>query len=315
MSEDRTVPKRARTAPVEPALRRAPAARDWTRELARRIEAGEAVVIATVVAVDGSASAQPGAKALLDARGQRLLGWVGGGCAETTVGEAAREALAERRPRQIRLDLDDEVLGVGMPCGGFMTVYLEPVLPRTRLVVLGHGVIAETLCAMGAALDLSVEIHDALASPATFPQAELCVADDPEYAKVTCDADTYVVITTQHRSDYEALSAVLRQSPAYVGLVASRKRGALLMERLLEDGFARATLAALRAPVGLDIGAETPQEIALSILAEIAQCRRGGTATGRSLAELRGPRITEAGIELPDAGERRGAGDRARCPR
>ncbi len=287
-----------------------PSAVEFTRRLSAFVEAGEACVVATVVEVVGSVSARPGAKALLDRSGRLVFGWVGGGCAETTVRDEALRALEDGRPRTDQLDLDDEVLGVGMPCGGHMTVFVEPYRLQPRLLVLGHGRIAETLAAVGKLLEFHVTVNDPLATPEAFPQAEARITDDPDYAKVECGAESFVVITTQHRSDYEALAHVLRQRPAYVGLVASRKRSALLFERLHEDGFAADVLRRVSAPCGLDLGSETPEEIALSIFAEILQRRRGGTTSGRPLAEVKGVRVTESGVEVPE-----GAPDRERCPK
>jgi xanthine dehydrogenase accessory factor len=276
-----------------------PSAREFADQLSRRVLAGERVVIATVVSTEGSASARPGAKALYDSQGRLVLGWVGGGCAESAVRDAALESLIDRTPRMLRLDLDDEVLGVGMPCGGFMNIFVEPLMPEPKLVVLGHGAIAETAAALGKLLDFHVTVNDPLASELAFPGADVRITEDPEYAKVECDGETYVVITTQHKSDYEALASVLRRSPAYVGLVASRKRSALLFERLFEDGFEPDLLRRVSAPAGLDIGAETPQEIALSIFAEIARAHRGGSASGRRLADVKGVAVSESGVEVP----------------
>jgi xanthine dehydrogenase accessory factor len=277
--------------------------------MSRLLEAGDRFAVATVIETEGSASARPGAKAIVDAQGRTVFGWVGGGCAETTVRDEALLAMEDLRPRVIRLDLDDEVLGVGMPCGGYMRVYIEPVVPRPKLLVLGHGLIAETLASFGKLLEFHVTVNDPLATADAFPQADVRIVDDPDYAKAECDADTYVVITTQHKSDYEALERVLRQGPAYVGLVASPKRSALLFERLQEDGFRASDLRRVSAPCGLDVGSQSPQEIALSTIAEILQRRRGGGSTGRPLVEVKGVRITEQGVEVPE-----GPLGREKCP-
>ncbi|MEX2205189.1 MAG: XdhC family protein [Myxococcota bacterium] len=274
-----------------------------------RLRAGESVVLATVVRIAGSASAKPGAKAVIDAQGRLVWGWVGGGCAESAVRDAAREVLAQRRPRVILVDLDDEVLGVGMPCGGHMEIYLEAMTQDPKLLVLGHGRIAETLATLGTALGFHVMVNDPLATAESFPTANLRVTEDPDYAKVECDADTYVVIATQHKGDYEALQRVLSQRPAYVGLVASRKRSALVLERLHEDGSPLESLRRVAAPAGLDLGAETPQEIALAIAAEIVQLWRGGRSSGARLANVKGVRITDAGVEVPE-----GPLESAKCP-
>ncbi len=287
-----------------------PSTLEFTRRLSALVEAGEPCAVATIVEVEGSASARPGAKAILDRSGRVVFGWVGGGCAETAVRDEALRAMAEGRGRTIRLDLDDEVLGVGMPCGGHMMVFVEPYMAQPRLLVLGHGKIAETVAALGKLVEFHVTVNDPLATPEAFPGADVRITDDPDYAKVECDADSFVVITTQHRSDYEALSHVLRQRPAYVGLVASAKRSALLFERLHEDGFPVELLRHVSAPSGLDLGSETPQEIALSIFAEVLQRRRGGESTGRPLAEVKGVRVTDEGLEVPE-----GSGNPERCPK
>jgi len=296
---DATRPGPTRPGPTRPGPTR-PGPTDWVGELARRAAAGEPLALATVTRIDGSASARAGSKALFDAAGRLVLGWVGGGCAESAVRDAALECLRTGVPRALRLDLDDEVMGVGMPCGGFMELFVEPVIQPPRLLVLGHGAIAETLVAFGKPLGFHVTVHDPLATPERFPAADVRISDDPEYAKAESDARTYVVVTTQHKSDFEALLRVLSDRPAYVSLVASRKRAALVIERLDEAGVARAALSDLRAPAGLDIGAATPQEIALSILAEIVAERRG-RASGRPLFELRG--------ELPVPGAPGGSPD------
>lgn len=287
----------------------AASATELVRILDTRLRAGESLVLATVVRIEGSASAKPGAKAVIDAQGRLVWGWVGGGCAESAVRDEAREVLAERRPRLIRLDLDDEVLGVGMPCGGYMEIYLEAMTNDPKLLVLGHGRIAETLAVLGHALGFHVTVNDALATPEAFPTANRRITEDPDYAKAECDADTYVVIATQHKSDYEALQRVLKQAPAYVGLVASRKRSALVLERLHEDGMPLELLRRVAAPAGLDLGAETPQEIALSIASEIVQLWRGSKSSGRPLMEIKGVRITDAGVEVPE-----GPLESAKCP-
>jgi len=278
----------------------AASALDFANALASRLAAGESVAVATVVRIEGSASAKPGAKSIIDAQGRTVFGWIGGGCAESTVRDVAREVMALRSSRLVRLDLDDEVLGVGMPCGGYMEIYVEAMMQAPRLLVLGHGAIAETLLRFGHALGFHVTVNDALATAEAFPDADVRITQDPDYAKVECDAQTYVVIATQHRSDYEALQRVLGQAPAYVGLVASRKRSALVLERLHEDGTPLELLRRVASPAGLDVGAVTTQEIALSILSEIVQRLRGAHTSGRPLMDVKGVRITEAGVEVPE---------------
>ncbi|HXX48695.1 MAG TPA: XdhC family protein, partial [Myxococcota bacterium] len=142
----------------------APSAVDFANALAARLAAGESLAVATVVRIEGSASAKPGAKSIIDAQGRTVFGWIGGGCAESTVRDVAREVMAARTSRLVRLDLDDEVLGVGMPCGGYMEIYVEAMAQSAKLLVLGHGKIAETLIAFGHALGFRTVVNDALAT-------------------------------------------------------------------------------------------------------------------------------------------------------
>ena len=269
-----------------------PSHAEFVRQLDARIRSGEPAAVATVVRIRGSASARPGAKSVSDAQGRTVFGGVGGGCAVTRVRDEALLAMSDGQARVIDIDLDDEVLGVGMPCGGSMEVYIEPVLPPPKLLLLGHGAIAETLAVMAKQLEFQVAINDPLATPDRFPTADDLVREDPEYAKLGCDERTSVVIATQHRGDYEALRAVLACRPAYVGLIASRTRSALVFDRLREDGV---DPSSVRSPCGLDLGAQTPQEIALSILSEIVQQRRGasGGPLGAPASQLGAPASRE----------------------
>lgn len=237
----------------------------------------EAYVLATVVETAGSTSARPGAKALIARDGAVLAGWVGGGCAEATVRQAALDCLREDRPRVIDLDLDDEVLGVGMPCGGSMRVYIEPVVPQPTLWVLGHGRVAECLCRFGATLGYRVVVDDTPApEPARFPDAEI-ICDDYDYERLTPAAEDAVVIATLHKGDHVSAVRALRSPARTIAPIASRKRSRLILDFLRGEGIAADDLARLRAPAGLDLGARTPEEIALSVMGEVVMLRRGGT--------------------------------------
>jgi xanthine dehydrogenase accessory factor len=262
----------------------------------------EAYALATVVETAGSASAGPGSKALIGGDGTLLAGWVGGGCAESTVRQAALECLRTQRPRVVELDLDDEVLGVGMPCGGSMRVYVEPVVPAPTLWILGHGRVAECLCRFGATLGFRVVVDDAPAPDrARFPDAAEIIGDDYGYERLEPQAEDAVVIATQHKGDHVSAVRALRSSAGYVAVIASRKRSRLVLDFLRGEGFAEEELARLRAPAGLDLGARTPEEIALSVMGEIVMLRRGGSGRPRcdTAAHRTGPRRAEGvGREL-----------------
>jgi xanthine dehydrogenase accessory factor len=268
----------------------------------------EAYVLATVVETAGSASAKPGAKALIARDGVVLAGWVGGGCAEATVRQAALDCLREDRPRVIDLDLDDEVLGVGMPCGGSMRVYIEPVLPQPTLWVLGHGRVAECLCRFGATLGFRVVVNDTPApEPARFPDAAEIIGDDYDYERLTPAAEDAVVIATLHKGDHVSAVRALRSPAQTIALIASRKRSRLILDFLRGEGFTAADLVRLRAPAGLDLAAKTPEEIALSVMGEVVMLRRGGTGlpirdkAGAQRAEPRQEKSSTTAREPADA--------------
>lgn len=238
----------------------------------------EPYAVATVIETEGSASARAGSKAVIAGDGTLLAGWVGGGCAESAVRETALDCLHRGEPRIIELDLNDEVLGVGMPCGGTMRVFVEPVLPRPSLWILGHGRVAECLSGFAATLGFRVVVSDTPApDPARYPGAEEIIGDDYDYERLTPAAGDAVVIATQHKGDHLSAVRALRSPAGHIALIASRKRAGLVLDYLREQGFGDADLARIRAPAGLDLGARTPEEIAFSVMAEILMLGRGGT--------------------------------------
>ncbi|MCZ6601882.1 MAG: XdhC family protein [Planctomycetota bacterium] len=245
----------------------------------------EPFVVATVVKTEGSSSARAGAKAIIVEDGRTIFGWVGGGCAESTVLEESLAAFKDGNTRMVHLDLQDEILGVGMPCGGTMEVYVEPFLPRPPLVIVGHGRIAEMLASLGTQMGFSVTVDDPLATEEKFPSADRLIREDADLSALPVQPRSFVVIATQHRSDDVALRRALDGKAGYIALVASRKRTKIVFDTLIGQGVSQEQLESVRAPAGLDIGARTPEEIALSILSQIVLVRRGGT--GESMGELK----------------------------
>ena len=237
---------------------------------------GKSFAIATVVRVEGSSSAKRGSKALIDAQGKIVFGWVGGGCAESTVRIEALRCIERERPEVITLDMTDELLGVGMPCGGKMDVYIEPVFPQPELLIVGHGRIAEVLAAIGHLTSFSVTVNDPCAERAAFPQADRLVTEDLDLSETRIDSRTFVVIATLHKQDHVWLQKALEGDAAYVALIASRHRSKLVLDYLLATGMSAEKVKKVWAPAGLDIGAATPEEIALSIVSQMVALRRGG---------------------------------------
>jgi xanthine dehydrogenase accessory factor len=246
---------------------------------------GAAFAIATVIETQGSGSAKPGAKVLIDADGQIVLGWIGGGCVESTVRHEAKESIQDGKTRVIELDLTDEVFGVGMPCGGSMKVYIEPVLPRPELVIAGHGRIAETLARFAHILGFSITVADPAATPEGFPDTDHLYTTGLASPEVLIKPNAFVVVATHHKGDHLSIKKALDSNAGYIALVASRTRSEIIFQYLEAAGVPKEkiTNGRLRTPAGLDIRAQTPEEIALSIIAEVVALHRGGS--GRPLVE------------------------------
>ena len=231
--------------------------------------------LATVVRVSGSASAKQGSKALIDAQGKITCGWIGGGCAESAVRTEALKCIEQEKPELITLDMTDELLGVGMPCGGKMDVYIEPFVPRPELLIVGHGRIAEVLATMGSLLNFSVTVNDPTANRTSFPSADRLITEDLDLDSTPVGPRTFVVIATMHKSDHLWLQKALAGNAGYVALIASQHRSKLVLDYLRATGESADKVDRIWAPAGLDLGAATAEEIALSIISQIVALRRG----------------------------------------
>jgi xanthine dehydrogenase accessory factor len=247
---------------------------------------GRSFAVATVVRVEGSSSAKQGSKAIIDSQGKIVLGWVGGGCAESAVRNEALRCIELRTSELITLDMADELLGVGMPCGGKMDVYIEPVLPQPELLIVGHGRIAEVLATMAHLVNFSVTVNDPGADRDSFPDADRIVAEDFDLTQTPVSSQAFVVIATLHKNDHLWLEKALEGNATYVALIASRHRSKLVLDYLLARGMPAEKVERVWAPAGLDLGAATPEEIALSIVSQMVALRRGGSV--RALKESSG---------------------------
>lgn len=256
---------------------------DVLRRLQGFADLGEPCALATVVETRGSASAKTGSKAVIDKRGRVVDGWVGGGCAQTTVCHAGVECIRDGSTRIIDLNLDDEVLGTGMPCGGSMRVFVEPLLPPPALWVLGHGAIAEAVCDFGAKLGFRVVVDDPIAEPERYPAGVTLITEDLDYSQLTPGADDYVVVATQHKGDHQSMMRLVQSPCRYIALIASKKRSGLVLDYLRDEGVADSAMKVVHAPAGIDLGAATPEEIALSVLAQIVMVRRRGSGRTKEL--------------------------------
>lgn len=250
-------------------------------EMRRLKELGVPFAMATIVRTVDATSAKPGGKALLDQKGNLIMGWVGGGCARGAVGSAAREAIESGEPKFISLRPQEllETEGVaagdvrngvkfarnGCPSKGTMDLFVEPVLPLPEMVICGTGLVAMALAELAASFDFTVSIRSALP------------VDDGTGILQGFDFETrgYVVVATQGQGDADALRAAISDDRAYISFVGSRKKFNTIVGKLTaENPKLESALKNVHAPAGLDINAITPNEIALSILSEITQIRR-----------------------------------------
>ena len=248
-------------------------------ELAAR---GEQFALATVVWRAGPSSGHQGSRMIVTADG-RQIGFIGGACAEPTVLRAMQEAITDGTPRLLLLG-DSEKFGGGLPEGmatvpvscaseGALQVYVEPVVPVPHLVVVGRSPMAHTLGDLASALGWRCDVVDAGA-----------LGPDEVASLVT--ASSVVVVATQGHGDEDVLERVVLARPAFVGLVASRKRGEAVTGYLVDRGVDRSLVDAVRVPVGLDLGRTTHREIAVAVLAELVQLRASGALAPTRSASL-----------------------------
>ncbi len=246
------------------------------RTLTTAAERGETVALATVVGVDGSAPRSSGARMVVWPDG-RIVGTVGGGNFEAKVIEAAQTTLRTGVPRRYTVHLTRDL---GMCCGGAMDVFIEPLRPVDRLVIFGAGHVARPTASFAREAGWSVTVVDDredLNTEDRFPGCERLVREPRAVARgLVSEPRTWILLVTHdHQLDQDLLELLVAHDWAWLGLIGSRTKITKFHLRLRAAGVDPARLARVSAPVGLDIGAETPEEIAISVLAEMIHVRRG----------------------------------------
>jgi xanthine dehydrogenase accessory factor len=256
--------------------------------VAEALASGQPAALVTIVQATGSTPQRVGAKMLVYADG-RTVGTIGGGCYENDACLRARTLLAHGRPELVRYDLNDDFAEeTGLICGGQMEVFIEPLLQAPRLFVLGAGHVGYHVARLGALVGFRVHVVDdreKFANADRFPEAAEVVADDIASwiaAHPPPPGGYAVVLTRGHRHDLDVLRALLPLDLRYLGLIGSRAKIARLYDRLSEEGVAADRLARVHAPVGLDLGAITPEEIAVAIVAELIAVKHGRIGPGRA---------------------------------
>jgi len=259
---------------------------DFHDQFQKLHERGNPFVIATVVRAEKPTSAKVGAKAIITDDG-KLSGWIGGSCAEPTVKREAKKALQDGQPCLIRLCPPEKmgqapqegVIEIALTCisGGTLEIYIEPQLAQPHLVVIGHLATAEALVSLGKGLGWRISLIGLEVTRERYPDADQLI-DELDFSKVTITKSSHVVVASHGNYDEDMLVAALQSEAPYVALIASKKRASAILQYLNESNLTQAQIARLKYPAGLDFGAVTPEEIALSILAEIIQRRRQSPA-------------------------------------
>lgn len=253
---------------------------DIYQEIVRTKEAGQEAALVTIVSASGSTPREEGAKMLVrpDAT---IVGTIGGGNLEAQVIEEAVKVIKLGQPKRIHFTLSDkEASEVGMICGGDLEVFIEPILTAPTLYIFGGGHISLSLAQMGKLLGFKIAVIDdraEFANTERFPDAEIIRAEDYDKAfpKLKINKTSYIVIVTRgHQHDELVLGWAVGTPAKYIGMIGSQTKVKTIFSHLLAKGVPQETLDSVHSPIGLGIGAQTPEEIAVSILAEIIEVRR-----------------------------------------
>jgi xanthine dehydrogenase accessory factor len=253
---------------------------DLYEEIVKLRQEGRRGAIATIVNVRGSVPSFETAKMLVRDDGS-ILGTIGGGCVEAEVWQAAREVMESEKPRTLTFNLNnDPKYDTGLVCGGTLDIFIEPVLPPASLYVFGAGHVSVSLykAARSAGFDVTViDDRQSYANRDRFPEAKEVIAADFEtaMARMAPGESAYIVIVTRgHRDDMRVLRWAVRTPAKYVGMIGSKRKTIRIFEELVGEGIPENLFERVHAPIGLDIGAITPEEIAIAITAELIAVRR-----------------------------------------
>jgi xanthine dehydrogenase accessory factor len=253
---------------------------DLYEEIVRLRQAGHRGAVATIVNVRGSIPSFKTAKMLVRDDGS-IVGTIGGGCVEAEVWQAAREVMESEKPRTLTFDLNqDPKYDTGLVCGGTLEIFVEPILPPADLYIFGAGHVAASLYQVAhiAGFDVTViDDRETYANRERFPEAHQVIAEDFDkaMAQVTPNESSYIVIVTRgHHDDMRMLRWAVQTPARYIGMIGSKRKTITIFKELQHEGLPAHLFDRVKAPIGLDIGAITPEEIAVSITAELIASRR-----------------------------------------
>jgi xanthine dehydrogenase accessory factor len=254
---------------------------DLYEEIVKLRREGRRGAVATIVNVRGSVPSFETAKMLVRDDGS-IVGTIGGGCVEAEIWQAAREVMENEKPRTLTFNLNqDPKFDTGLVCGGTLDIFVEPILPPALLYIFGAGHVSVNLCkvARSAGFDVTVvDDRDSYANRERFPDAKEVMAEDFDraMARLSPGESAYLVIVTRgHRDDMRILRWAVQTRARYIGMIGSKRKTITIFQELTREGLSPELFERVHAPVGLDIGAITPEEIAVAITAELIAARRG----------------------------------------
>ncbi|MBI4460723.1 MAG: XdhC family protein [Acidobacteria bacterium] len=254
---------------------------DIYEEIIRLRRAGIKAALATIVNVRGSIPSYESAKLLVREDGS-LVGTVRGGCVEAEVWTAARQVIQEEKPRTLTFNLNnDPAYDTGLLCGGTLEIFIEPILPTAFVYIFGAGHVSLALskvATLAGFRTIIVDDRETYANRDRFPEAEEVYADDFDSVleRLLPNSSSFIVAVTRgHRDDMRILRWAVGTAARYVGMIGSRRKVIEIVKHLQGEGVATSQLERVHAPIGLEVGAVTPEEIAVSIVAEMIAVRRG----------------------------------------
>ncbi len=260
-------------------------------ELVRLRRLGQKCALATIVQVNGSIPSYESAKLLVREDGS-ILGTIGGGCVEAEVWNVAREVMETEKTRHLNFSLgQDAAYDNGLICGGQLNVFVEPVVPQPRAFIFGAGHISKSLskiASMAGFATVIVDNRESFANRERFPEADEIFAEEYEdvFPKLVINQNSYIVIVTRgHRDDMRVLRSAIDTSARYISMIGSKRKVIGVVKELEKEGVSRASFDRIFAPMGFDIGAITPEEIAISVVAEMIAVRRDHGSDWRALSK------------------------------
>jgi len=255
---------------------------DLFEEIVKMRQAGKRGALATIVHTSGSIPSFESSRMLVREDGS-IAGTIGGGCVEADVWAAAKEVMTSETPRKMVFDLNhDAIYSNGLICGGRVEIFVEPILPQPVVYLFGGGHVSMAVAKAAQATGFGVVVVDdreAFANAERFPMSqEIFTSFDQAYEKLRPDASSYLVIVTRgHKEDMRVLSWAVRTEAKYVGMIGSKRKVLSVYKALQKEGYRAEEFERVYAPIGVEIGALSPEEIALSIVAELVAVRRSAT--------------------------------------